>query len=90
MLALFAEKERSYSAERAAHARAVATANGRRTGGPSVVDPDKLEHTLMLRDKDVAMRDIVTKTGLARTTLYRHLPPRLSASGFSNSDRDTG
>ncbi|MGP0224078.1 hypothetical protein [Paenarthrobacter sp. NCHU4564] len=22
------------------------------------------------------MREIVTKTGLARTTLYRHLPPR--------------
>jgi DNA invertase Pin-like site-specific DNA recombinase len=76
MLALFAEMERTYAAERAAHARAVATANGRRTGRPSVVDPDKLEHALMLRDKGVPMREIVTKTGLARTTLYRHLPPR--------------
>ncbi|MFF1254932.1 recombinase family protein [Pseudarthrobacter sp. NPDC058329] len=76
MLALFAEMERTYAAERAAHARAVATANGRRTGRPSVVDPDKLEHALMLRDKGTPMREIVTKTGLARTTLYRHLPPR--------------
>jgi DNA invertase Pin-like site-specific DNA recombinase len=76
MLALFAEMERTYAAERAAHARAVATANGRRTGRPSVVDPDKLEHAVMLRDKGVPMREIVTKTGLARTTLYRHLPPR--------------
>ena len=76
LLALFAEMERTYAAERAAHARAVATANGRRTGRPSVVDPDKLEHAVMLRDKGKTMREIVTKTGLSRTSLYRHLPPR--------------
>lgn len=80
MLALFAEMERTYSAERVAHARAVATANGRRTGRPSVVDPDKLEHAAMLRDKGVPMREITAKTGLARTTLYRHLPPRSPAT----------
>lgn len=76
MLALFGQMERTYATERAAHARSVATANGRRTGRPSVVDPDKLEHALMLREKGVPMREIITKTGLARTTLYRHLPPR--------------
>lgn len=77
MLALFAEMERTYAAERASHARAVATANGRRTGRPSVVDPDKIEHALMLRDKRVyPCGEIVAKTGLARTNLYRHLPPR--------------
>ncbi|BCW42739.1 recombinase family protein (plasmid) [Arthrobacter sp. StoSoilB3] len=76
MLALFAEMERTYAAERAAHARAVATANGRRTGRPSVVDPDKLEHAAMLREKGAPIREITAKTGLARTTLYRHLPPR--------------
>lgn len=65
MLALFAEMERTYAAERTAHARAVATANGRRTGRPSVVDAAKLEHALMLRDKGAPMREIVTKTGLA-------------------------
>ena len=32
LLALFAEMERTYAAERASHARAVASANGRRTG----------------------------------------------------------
>ncbi|MDP9988590.1 DNA invertase Pin-like site-specific DNA recombinase [Arthrobacter oryzae] len=80
MLALFAEMERTYAAERAAHARSVAAAHGRHTGRPSVVDPDKLEHALMLRDKGVPVREIVTKTGLARTTLYRHLPPRTSAA----------
>ena len=76
MLALFAEMERTYAAERAAHARAVATANGRRTGRPSVVDAAKLEHALMLRERGAPIREIVAKTGLARTTLYRHLPPR--------------
>jgi DNA invertase Pin-like site-specific DNA recombinase len=76
MLALFAEMERTYAAERAAHARAVATANGRRTGRPSVVEADKLEHAAMLREKGVSMKEISAKTGLARTTLYRHLPSR--------------
>lgn len=83
MLALFAEMERTYAAERASHARAVAAAHGRHTGRPSVVNPDKLEHALMLRDKGVPIREIVTKTGLARTTLYRHLPPRSSSAAES-------
>lgn len=33
-----------------------------------MVDPDKLEHAVMLRDKGAPMREIVTKTGVARTT----------------------
>ncbi|MFJ5978411.1 recombinase family protein [Pseudarthrobacter oxydans] len=76
MLALFGEMERTYAAERASHARAVASANGRRTGRPSVVDADKLEHAALLRDKGLSMKEITAKTGLKRTTLYRHLPPR--------------
>jgi lambda repressor-like predicted transcriptional regulator len=35
----------------------------------------------MLRDKGTSMREIITKTGLARTTLYRHLPPRPDKRG---------
>jgi len=76
MLALFAEMERTYAAERASHARAVASANGRRTGRPSVIDADKLENAALLRDKGFSMKEITAKTGLKRTTLYRHLPPR--------------
>ncbi len=75
LLALFAEMERTYAAERASHARAVASANGRRTGRPSVIDADKLEHAALLRDKGLSMKEITAKTGLKRTTLYRHLPP---------------
>jgi DNA invertase Pin-like site-specific DNA recombinase len=79
MLALFEEMERTYAAERASHARAVASANGRRTGRPSVVDADKLEHAAMLRDKGFSMKEITAKTGLKRTTPSRHLPPRSPA-----------
>jgi DNA invertase Pin-like site-specific DNA recombinase len=85
MLALFGQMERTYAAERAAHARSVATANGRRTGRPSVVDPAKLEHAALLRANGSSMREITTKTGLKRTTLYRHLPPRSAVTDSISS-----
>lgn len=85
MLALFGQMERTYAAERAAHARTVATANGRRTGRPSVVDPAKLEHAALLRANGATVREITTKTGLKRTTLYRHLPPRSPAAETGGS-----
>ena len=67
---------RTYTLERAAHARAVATAKGRRIGRPSVVDADKLAYAAHLRDTGHTIAEIVAKTGITRTTLYRHLPPR--------------
>ena len=76
LLALFAQMERTYTVERAAHARAVATAKGRRVGRPSVVDPDKLAWAVHLRDAGDTIAQITAKTGITRTTLYRHLPPR--------------
>lgn len=76
MLALFGQMERTYAIERAAHARAVATAKGRRVGRPSVVDPTKLAYAEHLRDEGHTIAQIVEKTGITRTTLYRHLPPR--------------
>ncbi|WP_248761356.1 recombinase family protein [Pseudarthrobacter sp. SSS035] len=85
MLALFGQMERTYAAERASHARAVATASGRRTGRPSVVDPGKLEHAALLRANGSSIREITTKTGLKRTTLYRHLPPRPSGPDNTHS-----
>lgn len=68
--------ERTYTVERAAHARAVATANGRRVGRPTVVDPDKLAYAAHLRDRGTPIAEIVAKTGITRASLYRHLPPR--------------
>ena len=51
LLALFAQMERTYTIERAAHARAVATAKGRRVGRPVLIDRDKLEYAAHLRDQ---------------------------------------
>ena len=76
LLALFGQMERTYTLERAAHARAVATAKGRRVGRPSVVDPDKLAYAVHLRDSGHTLAQIVAKTGITRSSLYRHLPPR--------------
>ena len=76
LLALFAQMERTYTVERAAHARAVATAKGRRVGRPSVVDPDKLAYAAHLRDTGHTIAQIVAKTKITRSSLYRHLPPR--------------
>jgi DNA invertase Pin-like site-specific DNA recombinase len=76
LLALFAQMERTYTIERAAHARAVAAAKGRRVGRPVLVDPDKLAYAAHLRQEGHTIAEIVAKTGIARTSLYRHLPPR--------------
>jgi DNA invertase Pin-like site-specific DNA recombinase len=76
LLALFAQMERTYALERAAHARAVATAKGRRVGRPVTIDPARLAWAQHLRDQGTTIAEIVTTTGVARTSLYRHLPPR--------------
>ncbi|KEI21843.1 resolvase [Corynebacterium glutamicum ATCC 14067] len=76
ILSLFGQMERTYAIERAAHARAVATAKGKQVGRPSVVDPAKLRYAEHLRNEGYSMREIVEETGIARTSLYRHLPPR--------------
>ncbi len=76
LLALFGQMERTYMMERAAHARSVAVAKGRRVGRPIVVDAAKLEYAAHLRDAGHTIAEIVTKTGVPRSSLYRHLPPR--------------
>lgn len=76
LLAPFGQLERTYTIERAAHARAVATARGRRIGPPMLVDPARLNYATHLRDIGDTIAEIVAKTGIARSSLYRHLPPR--------------
>jgi DNA invertase Pin-like site-specific DNA recombinase len=76
LLAMFAQMERTYTIERAAHARAVATAKGRRVGRPVLVDRAKLEWAEHLREQGNTIAEIVDKTGIPRSSLYRHLPPR--------------
>jgi DNA invertase Pin-like site-specific DNA recombinase len=95
LLALFAQMERTYTLERAAHARSVAAAKGRRVGRPILVDQAKLEWASHLRETGHTIAEIVEKTGIPRTSLYRHLPPRsapaLTADGglvVDQEDRD--
>ncbi len=94
LLALFGQMERTYTIERAAHARAVATAKGRRIGRPILVDPEKLGFAAHLRDSGHTIAEIVAKTGIARSSLYRHLPPRpaptLTAAGTEASREGDG
>jgi len=89
--ALFAQMERTYMLERAAHARAVATAKGRRVGRPSVVSADQLHYAEHLRRAGDTIGEIVVKTGITRSSLYRHLPARpaepLTAAGLALDDR---
>lgn len=91
LLALFGQMERTYTLERAAHARSVATAKGRRVGRPPVVDADQIDYAAHLRDAGHTIAEIVAKTGIARTSLYRHLPPRpavtMTADGSTPPDR---
>jgi DNA invertase Pin-like site-specific DNA recombinase len=89
LLALFAQMERTYTVERAAHARAVAAAKGRRVGRPSVVDPDKLAYAAHLRDTGHTIAEIVAKTGITRSSLYRHLPAR-PAEPLTSATETTG
>ncbi len=67
LLALFAQMERTYTLERAAHARAGATAKGRRTGRLSVVTESQIAHAVQLRDAGATAAEIVSKTGLTRS-----------------------
>jgi DNA invertase Pin-like site-specific DNA recombinase len=93
LLALFGQMERTYSLERTAHARAVATSKGRRTGRPVIVDPHKLAWAEHLREAGHTVAEIVDKTGIPRTSLYRHLPPRppalVTAAGGLADVRDS-
>jgi len=74
---------------RAAHAWAVATAKGRRVGRPSVVNPNQLDYAGRLSDEGEAIAQILTKTGITRTTPYRHLPPRPPGSLTAGAEVET-
>ena len=61
------------------------------SGRPSVVDPHKLAYAAHLRDAADTIDEIVTKTGITRSSLYRHLPPRpaetITAAGTEPESR---
>ena len=73
LLALFAEMERTFTAERAAHARAVAEAHGRRPGRPVAHPAGKIEYALLLKQQGSSLGEIAAKTGIPKTSLHRYL-----------------
>ncbi|MER5757204.1 recombinase family protein [Streptomyces sp. NPDC002088] len=73
LLALFAEMERTFTAERAAHARAVAEAAGRRIGRPVAHPADKIEYARLLKHQGSSLGQIAAKTGIPKTSLHRYL-----------------
>ncbi len=74
LLSLFAQMERTYALERAAHARAVREEKGLRTGRKVASNTEQhLEWARHLREVDhLTMAEITAKTGIPRTSLYRH------------------
>lgn len=79
LLALFAEMERTFTAERAAHARAVAEANGRHIGRPPAWPEDKIDYARLLREQGKSLGEIASKTGIPKTSLHRYLAPATKA-----------
>lgn len=73
LLALFAEMERTFTAERAAHARAVAESAGRQTGRPMAHPPEKIEYARLLKQQGDTLGAIAEKTGIPKTSLHRYL-----------------
>ncbi|WP_306459808.1 recombinase family protein [Streptomyces sp. Ag109_G2-15] len=73
LLALFAEMERTFTAERAAHARAVAEAAGRRTGRPVAHPAGKIEYARLLEQQGSSLGEIAAKTDVPKTSVHRYL-----------------
>lgn len=73
LLGVFAEMERIFTRERAAHARAVAAAAGRHIGRPRAHSDAQIEYAQMLRAKDHSLSEIVKKTGIPKSSLRRYL-----------------
>lgn len=74
LLALFAEMRRTLTAERAAHARAVAEAEGRHVGRPVAYPPEKTENAPLLRARGDCLGAIADNTGMPKTSLHRYFP----------------
>ena len=80
LLALFAEMERTFTAERAAHARAVAQASNRHVGRPLAHPADKIEYARLLKAQGSSLGMIAAKTGIPKTSLHRYLNRQPAAS----------
>ncbi|MFE3261013.1 recombinase family protein [Nocardia sp. NPDC059091] len=76
MLALFAQMERVFMRERAAHAREVASAKGKRPGRPRKLTTNQLAAARAALDADQSVDQVAGAFGVSRATLYRYLADR--------------
>ncbi|MDP9850279.1 hypothetical protein [Streptosporangium lutulentum] len=65
--------ERTFTAERAAHARAVAEANDRHIGRAIAHPAEKIEYALLLKAQGESLGQITAKTAIPKTSLHRYL-----------------
>jgi DNA invertase Pin-like site-specific DNA recombinase len=65
--------ERTFTAERAAHARSVAETNGRQVGRPLAHPADKIEYARLLHGQGKSYGEISAKTGIPKASLHRYL-----------------
>ncbi|WP_433361425.1 recombinase family protein [Streptosporangium sp. CA-115845] len=75
--ALFAEMERTFTAERATHARAVAESAGRHIAHAA----DKIEYARLLKAQGHTLGQVAAKTGIPKTSLHRYLTPQPAGDG---------
>lgn len=81
LVALFPEMKHTFTAERAAHARAVAEAAGRRAGSPVAHPDDKIEYARLLQRQNRSLEKIAQTTGIPKTSLQRYLRSVPESSG---------
>ena len=67
LLALFAEMERTFTAERAAQAA------GRQIGRPIAHPVGKIEYARLPKAQGQTLGQIVAKTGIPKTSMHRYL-----------------
>jgi DNA invertase Pin-like site-specific DNA recombinase len=65
--------ERTFIAERAAHARAVAAAAGRMVGHPIAHVADKIEYAQLRQAQGHSLGAIAGKTGIPKASVHRYL-----------------
>jgi hypothetical protein len=73
LLALFAEMERTSTAERAAHARAVAQAAAGRSAARSRTPSTRSSTPRLLKVQGHSVGTISAKTGIPKTSLHRYV-----------------
>jgi DNA invertase Pin-like site-specific DNA recombinase len=73
LIALFAEMERTFANERAAHARAVGAAKRRRVGRPLAHPAASIDYARLLHAQGSSLGQIAAKTGIPKSSLHRYL-----------------